>query len=613
MEAFMSFRCGEFPIRFLTRWLKLVDGRGMFVIGRGWNLLLALCSFSLTVAAVAQPRPTEYPIPTPKSEPGGIALGSDGAVWFTETRGNKIGRLDGDGFMTEFPLPRENSRPNRIKAGPDGALWFTMFDTAKIGRITVSGQINEIAQPVPEPFAITPGPDGALWIMGYQTIGRLTMDGNFTSFAVPQVGREGGMTSGPDGAVWFFVPGMVGRINSSGLVTKFLIPNLGVGNYDFNSPNGITAAPDGALWFTENYNISRITTNGELTRYFLRDLDIPLEIVAGQDGALWFTEVGGPRRNNIGRITLDGRLITQFSLDDGDVQAIAAGPDGSLWATQADSNNIVRVELQVPPRSPTCTQDETTLCLNGGRFKAQAQWMSPDGIRAAAQAVRVTGETGYFTFSDPDSAEVFLKVVDGCGVNDRTWVFAGGLTNLGVVLTITDTATGVVRSYSNPPNTPFAPLQDIAAFLTCANPPVGASRPYRRTDSSQLIATPSARDDPGPCVADATTLCLEHDRFQVRAEWSTPEGATSPANTIPLTSETGGFWFFTPGNLELAVKVLDGCGVNSRHWTFAAGLTNVGVVLTVTDTLTGLTRVYTSPPGTPFAPIQDTDGPGSCP
>jgi hypothetical protein len=36
---------------------------------------------------------TEYPIPTQFATPIGIAAGSDGALWFTEFQGNKIGRI----------------------------------------------------------------------------------------------------------------------------------------------------------------------------------------------------------------------------------------------------------------------------------------------------------------------------------------------------------------------------------------------------------------------------------------------------------------------------------------------------------------------------------------
>jgi hypothetical protein len=41
------------------------------------------------------------------------------------------------------------------------------------------------------------------------------------------------------------------------------------------------------------------------------------------------------------------------------------------------------------------------------------------------------------------------------------------LTNVRVVTTVTDTANGAVRTYTNPQGTRFAPVQDTAAFATC--------------------------------------------------------------------------------------------------------------------------------------------------
>jgi hypothetical protein len=54
------------------------------------------------------------------------------------------------------------------------------------------------------------------------------------------------------------------------------------------------------------------------------------------------------------------------------------------------------------------------------------------------------------------------------------------------------------------------------------------------------------------------------------------------------------------------VKVLTGCSVNGGYWFFASGLTNVGVQINVTDTLTGVNKPYSNTLGTPFEPIQDT-------
>ena len=60
-------------------------------------------------------------------------------------------------------------------------------------------------------------------------------------------------------------------------------------------------------------------------------------------------------------------------------------------------------------------------------------------------------------------------------------------------------------------------------------------------------------------------------------------------------------------NVEAVVKVLDACGLNNRFWVFAGGLTDVNVVLMVTDTQTGNVKTYTNPQGTAFRPIQDTN------
>jgi virginiamycin B lyase len=57
-------------------------------------------------------------------------------LWFTEHTGNQIGRLTLAGEITEYPVPTPASDPMVIEPGPDGALWFTEFYGNKIGRIT---------------------------------------------------------------------------------------------------------------------------------------------------------------------------------------------------------------------------------------------------------------------------------------------------------------------------------------------------------------------------------------------------------------------------------------------------------------------------------------------
>jgi len=93
---------------------------------------------------------TEFPLPNPGSGPTTIALTQDGSVWFTESAGNRIGRMRPDGTdVTEFALPNPNSSPRIIALGADGNLWFSEHTGNRMGRITPAGVIAEFAIPTP--------------------------------------------------------------------------------------------------------------------------------------------------------------------------------------------------------------------------------------------------------------------------------------------------------------------------------------------------------------------------------------------------------------------------------------------------------------------------------
>jgi hypothetical protein len=67
---------------------------------------------------------------------------------------------------------------------------------------------------------------------------------------------------------------------------------------------------------------------------------------------------------------------------------------------------------------------------------------------------------------------------------------------------------------------------------------------------------------------------------------------------VPLTADTGAFWFFDAANLEVMVKVLDGRAINGKLWVFFGALSDVDYTLTVTDTQTGQQKSYHNPAGT---------------
>ncbi|MEP6767099.1 MAG: hypothetical protein ABJC61_00420 [Acidobacteriota bacterium] len=108
-------------------------------------------------------------------------------------------------------------------------------------------------------------------------------------------------------------------------------------------------------------------------------------------------------------------------------------------------------------------------------------------------------------------------------------------------------------------------------------------------------------------------MCLNNGRFRVTADWSTSDGRTWRGEAVPLTSDSGYFWFFSSANIEAVVKVLNGCSFNDRYWVFSAGLTNVEVTLRVVDTNTGLLKTYVNRLNTAYQPIQDTSAFATCP
>ena len=89
------------------------------------------------------------------------------------------------------------------------------------------------------------------------------------------------------------------------------------------------------------------------------------------------------------------------------------------------------------------------------------------------------------------------------------------------------------------------------------------------------------------CVEDAETLCLNDGRFEVRAEWRDFEDDRGAGQAVPFTDDSGLFYFFDANNIEMLVKVLDGCGVNGYFWVFFAATTNVELTMVLRDTMTG--------------------------
>jgi streptogramin lyase len=231
--------------------------------------------------------------------------GPDGNLWFTESAGNKIGRLTTSGSFTEFPLPTAGAVPWGITVGPDGALWFVESFGFKVGRITTGGAVTEFPLPTTNsyPRAITRGPDGNLWFTeeGSFKVGRITPAGAITEFPVPATSdNQQGIATGPDGRLWF----------SINLACEYAIGSMGTdGSFREIFVPGFCSQPQPVMWSGETIWFGTVINDGVWRRTPGRRLDRiptptvdsdPMGIAMGSDGAIWFTEYFG---NKIGRIS----------------------------------------------------------------------------------------------------------------------------------------------------------------------------------------------------------------------------------------------------------------------------------------------------------------------
>jgi hypothetical protein len=226
------------------------------------------------------------------------------------------------------------------------------------------------------------------------------------------------------------------------------------------------------------------------------------------------------------------------------------------------------------------------LALLGERFAVSVRWRNvQSGETGYGHPLPFSDETGLFWFFDSGNVELIVKALDGRAINDRYWLFYGALSDVEYWVTVEDRVGGSTRQYHNPPGT-YCGKADTSAFAAAS----GAA--------SALAASAPAAAPAGACAADADTLCLRGGRFAIEVDWHVPrDGSRGAGRKVTASDESGYFWFFDAGNLELVVKVLDGRGVNGRFWVFYGALSDVEYWVNVTDTQTAKTRRYHNDPG----------------
>lgn len=118
----------------------------------------------------------------------------------------------------------------------------------------------------------------------------------------------------------------------------------------------------------------------------------------------------------------------------------------------------VSVQQQIAAIPGSCTSDTSSLCLLD-RFRVSLQAVDnparSNGLPKNAPGVTVPVNKifGFFTvpgLSSPDDIQAFIKMVDATTFNGHFWVLLGGLTDMQLTFTVTDTKTGLQNIYTKP-------------------------------------------------------------------------------------------------------------------------------------------------------------------
>ena len=92
----------------------------------------------------------------------------------------------------------------------------------------------------------------------------------------------------------------------------------------------------------------------------------------------------------------------------------------------------------------------------------------------------------------------------------------------------------------------------------------------------------------------------ENDLFHVNVSWRNPKDGSAGAGFAQrLADDSGAFWFFSPDNVEVTVKILDGRPVNGKWWVFIASMTDLEMDVTVLENRNDCLSLPTFPPSCP--------------
>ena len=259
----------------------------------------------------------------------------------------------------------------------------------------------------------------------------------------------------------------------------------------------------------------------------------------------------------------------------------------------------------LPGKVPACLPRPTGLEVGG--YHVFACFERPDGAAVRAWDYRLgSDESGLFYLFSRENVEVLVKVLDGCAYNGHRWVFVAPVTDLGFKLELRELSLveavwrydrdnpgrGAGFFAGNPKGRRARAVSDTEA-IPCSAAEIAAAARASGAGGDSALLPPVAPAPPTSsraflnagegtdCEPGGPALTVSGG-YRVSLCYETANGLVGDALDWGLDSTHSGLlYFFNRDNVEILIKVLDGCGVNGHRWVFVAPVTDLAFNLQV--------------------------------
>ena len=252
---------------------------------------------------------------------------------------------------------------------------------------------------------------------------------------------------------------------------------------------------------------------------------------------------------------------------------------GGQTVAEADESPISEAEYT------DCRPTTTPLVFDGG-YRVSLCYETAEGLVGEANGgIWASGQSGLLWFFDRDNAEVLVKVLDGCSHNGRRWIFVAPVTDVAFNLRVTSSG-GREWTHRNRLGVTAVTRSDTSTFVCDTDDADGVAGAGLRSETATgqtAIDSPISEGEYTDCSPSTTPLVFDGG-YWVSLCYETAEGLVGEARGgIWASNQSGLLWFFSRGNAEVLVKVLNGCSHNGRRWIYVAPVTDVAFNLHVTS------------------------------